>query len=253
MNFDLKGKRVLITGASRGIGKATAILMSKNGAEIILHYASNRKKSKETFQLLTGENHHLVQCDFKSPDAIESFFQTVIHKVSGIDILINNAGIYEEKPLVNAEYSEWKELWNNTLNVNLTSVAHLSFLAAKLMKTQGGGKIINVSSRGAFRGEPDAIAYGASKGGLNSLGQSMSKALAPHGVMVYTVAPGFVETEMSSYAMKGERAQEIIDQNPLGRIAKAEEVAQTICYLAADGNDFLTGGIIDINGASYLR
>ncbi len=253
MQFDFKNKKVLITGASRGIGKATAMLMASSGAQIQLHYSKNATAAKATLNLLEGDGHHLYQYNFSNTENVELLYKDVINQVGGIDILINNAGIYIEKPLTDCPLPLWKQIWNDTINVNITSVAHLSYLFANHMKAVGGGKIINVSSRGAFRGEPDAIAYGASKAALNSIGQSMSKALAPHGVMIYTIAPGFVATEMSAYAMQTDRAQEIIDQNPLGRIAQAEEVAQTIAFLASPGNDFLTGSVIDINGASYLR
>ena len=117
------------------------------------------------------------------------------------------------------------------------------------MQKNGGGKFVNISSRGAFRGEPKAPAYGASKAGLNALGQSMAQALAKDNIFVYTIAPGFVETD---------RVKDIVDdkiraQRPLNRVAKPEEVAQTALWLASEGNDFLTGCIVDVNGASYLR
>ena len=121
------------------------------------------------------------------------------------------------------------------------------------MIKQGHGKIVNISSRGAFRGEPDAWAYGASKAGLNSLGQSMAKALAPYGITVYTMAPGFVETDMSKHSMKGKRRAGILAQSPLNRVALPDEIARVVLMLCADGNEYMTGCIVDMNGASYLR
>ena len=123
------------------------------------------------------------------------------------------------------------------------------FLSSKIMQRNNGGKFINISSRGAFRGEPKAPAYGASKAGLNALGQSMAQALAKDNIVVYTLAPGFVETNRVSDIIN----DEIKAQSPLNRVAKPEEVARTAVWLASDGNDFLTGSIVDINGASYLR
>jgi NAD(P)-dependent dehydrogenase (short-subunit alcohol dehydrogenase family) len=117
----------------------------------------------------------------------------------------------------------------------------------------GGGRIVNVTSRGAFRGEPDHAAYGASKAGLNSLSQSMAKALAPHGIYVTAVAPGFVETDMAAPYLHGPRGDEIRDQSPMGRAASAEEVARVIVFLATSGAESTTGAIVDVNGASYLR
>ena len=123
------------------------------------------------------------------------------------------------------------------------------FLSSKIMQRNNGGKFINISSRGAFRGEPKAPAYGASKAGLNALGQSMAQALAKDNIFVYTLAPGFVETNRVSDIIN----DEIKAQSPLNRVAKPEEVARTAVWLASEGNDFLTGSIVDINGASYLR
>ncbi len=121
------------------------------------------------------------------------------------------------------------------------------------MKRAGGGKIINVSSRGAFRGEPNAPAYGASKAGMNAFGQSFAKAFAPHKIYVYTIAPGFVETDMFNYAKQRYDEAEIIDQSPMKRIAQPEEIARIALFLAAQGSEYMTGSIIDANGASYLR
>ena len=121
------------------------------------------------------------------------------------------------------------------------------------MKEHNGGRIVNVSSRGAFRGEPDAPAYGASKAGLNALGQSLAKALGGEGIFVFTVAPGFVETKMAQPGLSGPKGDFIRNESPLGRVAKPEEVARTVAFLAADGSEFLTGCVVDVNGASYLR
>jgi NAD(P)-dependent dehydrogenase (short-subunit alcohol dehydrogenase family) len=124
---------------------------------------------------------------------------------------------------------------------------------ARHMIEHGGGRIVNVSSRGAFRGEPTAPAYGASKAGLNAMGQSLAQALAPHGVFVHTVAPGFVETERVAPRLSGPAGEAIRQQSPLGRVARPDEVARTVLFLAAPGTEFLTGCIVDVNGASYLR
>jgi NAD(P)-dependent dehydrogenase (short-subunit alcohol dehydrogenase family) len=118
---------------------------------------------------------------------------------------------------------------------------------------RGGGAVVNVSSRGAFRGEPECPAYGASKAGLNAFGQSMAQALAPHGISVGTVAPGFVDTEMAREALTGARGDEVRAQSPTGRVARPEEVAAAVVWLASTEARFSTGTIIDVNGASYLR
>jgi NAD(P)-dependent dehydrogenase (short-subunit alcohol dehydrogenase family) len=121
------------------------------------------------------------------------------------------------------------------------------------MIEHGGGRIVNVSSRGAFRGEPEGPAYGASKAGLNSMSQSLAQRLAPHGVFVGAVAPGFVDTDMASRVLDGPNGDDVRAQSPLGRVAKPEEVAYAVLFLASEGSEFSTGTIIDVNGASYLR
>ncbi|MEZ5082024.1 MAG: SDR family oxidoreductase [Bacteroidales bacterium] len=176
-----------------------------------------------------------------------------INSYGKIDILVNNAGVYEEFEVLDLDYKKWQASWKKTIETNLTGVANLSFLVAKEMKNKGGCKIINISSRGAFRGEPNAPAYGASKAGLNSFSQSFAKAFASHNIFVYTIAPGFVDTDMAAFAVHGERSAELKSQSPLNRVAKPEEIANAVLFLAAEGTEYMTGCIIDINGASYLR
>ncbi len=253
MEQTLKGKTILITGGSRGIGAATAKLLSEMGALIIMNYNQNKDAALKLMSSLTGKGHIMMQADFSDPDTIEKFAEQALSKVEKIDILINNAGIYIEKSFDELDFAEWKSIWQRTIEINLSSVAHLSFIIAKHMKKSGGGKIINISSRGAFRGEPNALAYGASKAGLNSLGQSMAKALAADDIFVYTIAPGFVETDMAKLALEQARGESIRNQSPLGRVAEPIEIAETIAFLATGKNEYLTGSIIDINGASYLR
>ncbi len=197
----------------------------------------------EVFYMLSAPgNHSVFQADLsdtKTGSKIEP--RNVLKNMSRIDVLVNNAGVFEEFDIMALSYEEWQKSWEKTIKTNLTGAANLSFLVAKEMKDKGGCKIINVSSRGAFRGEPDAPAYGASKAGLNSFSQSLAKALAKYNIMVYTVAPGFVATEMAEYAMVGERGEEIRNQSPLKRIAQPEEIAQTVLYLASPGNRLYDG------------
>jgi NAD(P)-dependent dehydrogenase (short-subunit alcohol dehydrogenase family) len=148
---------------------------------------------------------------------------------------------------------QWQAAWERILATNLLGPANLSFCAAKYMMANGGGRIVNVSSRGAFRGEPKQPAYGASKAGLNALGQSLAQALAPHGVFVFTVAPGFVQTDLAAARLAGPDGDDIRSQSPLNRVAQPEEVARTLVFLGLEAPEFLTGCIVDVNGASYLR
>lgn len=253
MNFNFTNKIVLVTGASRGIGRVIAHMFAEAGARVAVHYHRNRQLAEETAAGLAGGPHLVVQADMADAAAVQALVERVVTEWGRLDILINNAGIFEAHPPAEVGYDAWLAAWQRTINTNLIGAANLCFCAAQHMIRQGGGRIVNVSSRGAFRGEPDAPAYGASKAGLNAMGQSLAKALAPHQIFVHTVAPGFVETEMAREALAGERGVETRNQSPLGRVAQPEEVARTVLFLAAEGTEFLTGCIVDVNGASYLR
>ncbi|HBS87481.1 MAG: 3-oxoacyl-ACP reductase [Bacteroidetes bacterium GWF2_38_335] len=253
MEISFKNKRVLITGASRGIGKAAALMFAEAGADVVIHYNKNHKGAEQVLGMLKPGRHGMVSFDMEFPEKAEFFFNEVIERFGKIDILVNNAGVINEIDLNEISFAEWEKNWKQTLDINLTAAAHLSFLFGRSMAANGGGKIVNISSRGAFRGEPNAPVYGASKAGMNALGQSMAKALAPKNVFIYTVAPGFVDTEMSVPMLTGPEGDQIRNQSPFGRVARPEEVAHAVLMLAAEGTDFMSGCILDINGASYLR
>lgn len=251
MSFE--GKVVLITGAARGIGRVIAQQFAENGARVALHFHSNREAAEQTFDSLAGNSHSLHQADITDAAEAHQLVRAVIRQHNRLDILVNNAAIFEAHPIAKVSYEDWQASWQRTLNTNLIGAANVTFCAAQQMIQQNSGHIINISSRGAFRGEPDAPAYGASKAALNAMSQSLAQALAPHNVFVYVVAPGFVETERVAYRLEGAEGDGIRNQSPLKRVAKPEEVAKTVLFLASEGTDFLTGGIIDVNGASYLR
>jgi 3-oxoacyl-[acyl-carrier protein] reductase len=192
--LDLTRRRVLVTGASRGIGRAVAQRFARHGATVAVHCNTNRAAAEETLTLLEGDGHLVVEADMADPTAVRAMVDRSVAALGGLDVLVNNAGIFEPQRLVDLTYDEWQEAWSRTLAVNLTGAANAMWCAARHMIDRDGGRIVNVTSRGAFRGEPSSPAYGASKAGLNSLGQSMAQALAPYGIYVTTVAPGFVAT-----------------------------------------------------------
>lgn len=252
--MDFTGKNVLITGGSRGIGRATALAFAERGARVAINFKGNTEAAAETMELLGQEKDHFaIKADISDPRVAEWMVNAVAQEFGRLDIVVNNAGIYEYHPLEELSYEEWQEAWQNTLQVNLVAVSNICYCAASQMIEEGGGRIVNVSSRGAFRGEPLAPAYGASKAGLNAMSQSLAQQLAKHNIYVGVVAPGFVETDMAEEILEGPEGDNIRNQSPLGRVAQPEEVAQAILFLAADGSEFMTGGIIDVNGASYLR
>ncbi len=251
MRFD--NQVVLITGASRGIGRAAAKLFASAGARVAVHYRNRRDAAEETLASLQGGGHAVFSADLAHERAAGMLVEDVVNRMRGLDVLVNNAGIFEYHEISTVEFDQWLDAWRRTLATNLLAPACLSYLASRQMMKMGGGRIVNVSSRGAFRGEPRAPAYGASKAGLNAMGQSLAQALAPHGVYVFTVAPGFVDTDMAKSSLSGPAGDAIRNQSPLGRVARPEEVARTVLFLASKGSEFLTGGIVDVNGASYLR
>lgn len=250
---DFNGKKVLITGGSRGIGRATAQAFAARGAQIAINFRSDSQAATETIDSLDGEGHFAIKADISKPNAVEMLTEAVIGEFENIDILVNNAGIYLPHPILDSDYQTWQNAWKNTLDLNLVGVANMCYWVAQQMKEQGGGHIINVSSRGAFRGEPDHPAYGASKAGLNAMSQSLAKALGPHQIYVSVVAPGFVATDMTQTILEGPEGDVIRNQSPLQRVATPDEVAHGIVFLAEKGSAFMTGAILDINGASYLR
>ncbi|RMG80419.1 MAG: SDR family oxidoreductase [Chloroflexi bacterium] len=252
-DFDFSNKQVLITGASRGIGRACAIMFAERGAKVAVHYGHNEEAAAETLSRLSGSGHFMVQADMADADAVRQMVDRTARQLGGIDVLVNNAGIYEEHPLDNVTYGEWLAAWERIISVNLLGAANAAYCAAQHMMRSGGGRIVNVSSRGAFRGEPEAPAYGASKAAMNAMGQSLAKALARYQIFVGTVAPGWVETDMAKEHLARPEGEAIRAQSPLNRVATPEEVAYAVLFMASDMAAFTTGAILDVNGASYLR
>jgi NAD(P)-dependent dehydrogenase (short-subunit alcohol dehydrogenase family) len=248
-----------VTGASRGIGSIIALQLAQRGVRVALHYRNNRKAAAASLESLPGKGHASFDADLSDPNEASLLWQRVGDSLGAVDILINNAGLYIFHPPLETAYADWQSAWQQTLATNLVAPASLSLLAAQSMAARqtasefGRGRIVNISSRGAFRGEPDAPAYAASKAGLNALSQSLARALAPAGVYLYCVAPGWVETEMATSHLEGPDGPAILAQHPLGRVNRTDEIANAAVYCALDAPAAMTGCVIDVNGASYLR
>jgi NAD(P)-dependent dehydrogenase (short-subunit alcohol dehydrogenase family) len=229
-------------------------LFSELNANVIITYKNKVSEAEQTIKSLNARgNHSFFQLDITQPEAIRTLFAEVMMKYHRLDVLVNNAGVFIEHKISEVSYEQWQQIWNETISTNLTGVSNLCYLAAKQMMAQQYGKIINISSRGAFRGEPDHPAYGASKAGLNAMSQSLAVALAPYNITVGIIAPGFVETDMAAAYLTSEQGEQVKKQSPFNRVATPEEVANLVAVFASNGLEFMTGGIVDLNGASYLR
>ncbi len=247
------GRGVLVTGGSRGIGAAIARAFAEQGDRVAVHYGSSSEAAEHVVSSLAGEGHVSVQADMADPDAVRTMVDSAADRLGRLDVLVNNAGVFLAHPPLTTSYEDWQAAWTRTLATNLTGAANATFCAVPHLRAVGGGAIVNVSSRGAFRGEPTCPAYGASKAGMNALGQSLAIVLAPHDIAVGTVAPGFVDTDMAREVLDGPGGDEVRSQSPFGRVALPEEVAAAVLWLASPEARFSTGTIIDVNGASYLR
>ena len=242
--------RVLVTGGSRGIGAAVARRFAADGWRVAVHFHASPEAAHEVLESLPGSGHVAVQADLRDPAAITAMVAEAAGSLGGIDVLVNNAGVFFDHPIDDVDFETWLDAWRQTLDINLLAPALVTWHAVRHMGP--GGRVINVGSRGAFRGEPHSPAYGASKAGIAAFGQSLAKYLGARGIAVTTVAPGFVETEMAG-PLDGEHGDALRGQSPFGRIARPDEIAAAIAFLASPEAEWVSGGIIDLNGASYLR
>jgi len=247
----VSSRGVLVTGASRGIGYAIALAFAGLGDRVALHYASNRPE-------LPGEGHVLIQGDLADPVAAQHIADTAEEALGGVDVLVNNAAVAPLErtahPVAAVSYEDWQEAWRRSFAVNVAGAANVSYCVARHLIARGApGRIVNVGSRGAFKGEPDHPAYGASKAALHSLGQSLAVSLAPHGISVTSVAPGFTATARQTEKLTGEQGDAVRAQSPFGRVGEPEEVAAAVVYLASPAATWASGTVLDLNGASHLR
>jgi 3-oxoacyl-[acyl-carrier protein] reductase len=246
-------RAVLVTGASRGIGAAIAREFAAAGDRVAVHYGASREHAEEVAASLAGEGHVVAGADLADPEAVRAMVDRAADALGGVDVLVNNAGVFMHHPVDDTTYEEWQRAWSDTLAVNLVGAANVTWCAVRHMIAAGGGRIVNVSSRGAFRGEPTQPAYGASKAALIAFGQSLARALGPHRIAVTTVAPGWTETDMAADSLTGPRGDAIRAESPLGRVATPEDVARAVLYLASPEAEMASGSVLDVNGASYLR
>lgn len=252
MQINLKNKNAIVTGASRGIGKSIAELLVDCGAKVALQYNQNTNLANQLKDKL-GPKAHLYQCDFSDALEVNAFFNKVVKDFKKIDVLVNNAGVAIRSEPEKDDVA-WIDDWLQTMDINLNAVGLLSKKAIQHFKTIGGGIIINISSRAAFRGDTkDYLAYAASKAGVVGLTRSIARAYGKDGIKAFLVAPGFVRTGM---------AQEFIDEYgeeyatsdlALDHMTEPKDVANFVAFLASGLANHATGGTFDINGGSYVH
>ena len=247
----------LVTGASRGIGAAIAHALAAAGHQVAVHAGRDTAAAQRVRDALPGSGHLAVTGDLTSADSCARVIAEVVEGLGDLDVLVNNAGIYTAHPIDATSYADWQQAWRTTLELNLMAPANLSWLAVDhLLRRQAGpvgGRLISVGSRGAYRGEPANPAYGASKAALHAMTQSLAVALAPHGIMAAAVAPGFVDTEMARGVLDGPDGAAVRAQSPFGRVASPSEIAAVVGWLATEAPEWVSGSVLDANGASYLR
>ena len=247
----------LVTGASRGIGAAIAHTLAEAGHRVAVHAGRDTAAAERVRDALPGGGHIAVTGDLTAADTCARVVAEAVSGLSGLDVLVNNAGVYAGHPIDATSYADWQQAWRATLELNLVAPANLAWLTVDhlLRRPAGpaGGRLISVGSRGAYRGEPVTPAYGASKAGLHAMTQSLAVALAPHGILAAAVAPGFVDTEMARGVLDGPDGDAVRAQSPFGRVATAAEVAAAVGWLATEAPVWVSGAVLDANGASYLR
>ncbi len=265
---------VLVTGSSRGVGAATARCFAERGDRVAVHFRAGHAAAEEVLGTLTGSGHALLQADLSDPAEVRHLADEAVDALGRVDVLVNNAAMFLDPASVAAagggsrrgdhrvtdvDYDAWVRAWQTTVATNLLGPANLTWCIARHMVDtpppvgMPRGRVVNVGSRGAYRGEPDVPAYGASKAGLHAFGQSMALALAPQGISVVSIAPGFIATEMAAELLDGPAGDGIRAQSPFGRVASADEVAGAILALAEPGAEWASGAVVDFNGASHLR
>jgi NAD(P)-dependent dehydrogenase (short-subunit alcohol dehydrogenase family) len=252
MKIDLSGEVALVTGSSRGIGRAIARSLGEAGATVAVHCRENVERARKLCEEL-GNRSAVFQADLEDHGQALELFSQVLDKYGKIDLLVNNAGIFEHAP-VEEDAEEWISDWNRTIAVNLTASGILCREAINHFTGAGGGRIINIASRAAFRGETrEHLHYAASKGGIVSLSRSIARSFGIHNIKSFAIAPGFVRTEMIEEHLGNKGEEDILDELSLDRLTAPEDIAPVTVLIASGGMDHATGTTIDINGGSYMH
>ena len=245
----LDGKIALVTGGSRGIGRAVAIELAKEGATVAINYAGNKAAAEEVQSIITqmGGKAMIIQADVSDEKSAVQMVEEVIAQLGGIDILVNNAGITRDGLFIRMK----EEDWNAVINTNLTGIFNCTKVAAKYMMKKRSGRIINMSSVSGIMGNAGQTNYAAAKAGVIGFTKSLAREMASRGITVNAVAPGFIATDMT--AAMPEKAQEhVLTSIPLGKMGKPEDIANAVLFLASDKASYITGQVIHVDGGMVM-
>lgn len=248
---NLSGKVVLVTGGSRGIGAAVAIMMAQSGARVALTYSRHKADALSTAHRIArgGGESLIIQANVAKPAEVRKAVKTTMEHFGRIDVLVNNAGVWKRGAIGRMTERQWDE----TMNINLKGTFLFCNLVVPIMKKQRGGKIINIASTAGQRGEPFYSHYAASKGGMIAFTKAIAAELAPHHIAVNCVSPGWVETDMTSQVLRNKRELGAINRGiPRGRVASPEEIAGPVVFLASELANHLVGAVVNVNGGSVL-
>ncbi|MFB6258596.1 MAG: SDR family NAD(P)-dependent oxidoreductase [Flavobacteriales bacterium] len=251
VDLDLTERTVLLTGATGGIGEAILRLLSRAGATVAVHYSSNGEKARDLAKE-AGNGSAPFQADLAREEEAGALFGRVLEHYGKVDVLINNAGVFIASPVNDPQ--RWVRDWHRTMAINLTAPAILCRNAIQHFLDQNGGRIINISSRAAWRGDtPEHLDYASSKGGMIALTKSIARGWGREGVVAFNVAPGFVRTPMAEQVTQEKGEGHLLEELSLSRLTEPEDLAPTVLYLASGTMDHATGSTIDVNGGSYVR
>lgn len=255
--FNLKDSVVLVTGGSRGIGEVTVRTLHQTGAAVILHYGQGADEARAIPAALDSEHDpdriHLVQADLAIPGAARDLWHQALAWRGKVDAVVNNAATMPAAARSD-DWEHWSAAWQQTLQVNLIAVADLCREAIGHFQERGGGVLVNLASRAAFRGDgPEFMPYAASKGGVVALTRTIARGFAEDGVLAYTIAPGFVRTDRIEQVMAERGADYVTRDIPMGNPADPQDIANLITFLVAGMVPHATGATFDVNGASYFH